>query len=165
MFSVDDRTWTLPCDIKESINVHSTNISGELLNGQYFNDVDGTFLSYTVQICPNPQRMGEYYELKTILAQPVDGHEFIFPYLGGTVQITGRVSSPIEDIWVRMPGGGVYWKGIKFIITSNGPTYVPDLNKTIQRGLTPLPDVVSPQIGDTYTYTVNGWARVNNAQG
>ena len=160
MFTVDGLEWTLPCDIKESITVHSTDISGELLNGQYFNDVDGTYLSYTLKICPNPHQMGDYYALKSILTQPVDGHAWVFPYMGSTVQITARISSTIDDVWIRNHNGAPCWAGMQFTITANGPTYEQSQAQAIARGLTPLPDVAAPEIGDTYTFTANGWVQV-----
>lgn len=161
MFTVDGMQWSIPCDITRSIRIQDSEISGQLLNGQYFHDVEGTYYDYTVKLTPNPHQMGEYYSLVQILSQPVDGHVFVFPYNGSTVQVTAKVENP-EDMWVRMPGGGVYWKGMQFQATANAPTYEPTLSGAISRGLTPLPDVLEPEIGDTYTYTADGWVLVGD---
>ena len=156
MFTVDGFEWTLPGEITRTFDVHDTDISGRLMNGQIFHDVDGTYMQYEITVCPNQHRMGDYYTLVGILSQPVDGHQFILPYDDYSIQLTGKVEKP-RDVWVRLPDGGVYWKGLRFTVSANGPSKVESLSQTIQRGLTPLPDVTSPVIGDTYTYTADGW--------
>lgn len=161
MFTVDGLQWNIPCDITRSARIQDSEISGQLMNGHYFHDVEGTFYDYTVKLTPNPHQMGQYYSLYEILTQPVEGHTFVFPYNGETVEVTAKVENP-EDIWVRMPGGGVYWKGMQFKATANGPTKQQTLRQAIRRGLTPLPDVAVPSIGDTYTFTENGWVAVND---
>lgn len=161
MFTVDGIQWTIPCDIKRTSIVQSSDISGDLLNGEYFNDVEGTYMQYEVTVCPNPWQMGQYYNLYQVISQPVDGHQFVFPYNNSTVEITARVED-ISDVYVRMPNGGVYWKGVSFTVISNAPTYEPSLTEAIQRGLTPLPNVYDAQIGDTYTYTADGWEEASS---
>lgn len=161
MFTVDGLQWTISCDISRSIRVEDSEISGKLLDGTIFHDVIGTYYDYDVTLTPNPHQMGQYYSLVELLAQPVDGHQFTFPYNGETIQVTAKVENP-SDIWVRLPNGGVYWRGMTFKATANHPTHVPTLAGAISRGLTPLPDVAEPSIGDTYTYTANGWVAVNN---
>lgn len=160
MFTVDGMEWAIPCDITRKAEITPSDISGPLLDGSYFNDVLGTYMQYEVSIVPNPHDMGAYYSLFELLSQPVDGHAFVLPYNGETIQLTARVDE-ISDIYVRMPGGGVYWRGTKFTVTANAPTKALTLEEAIQRGLTPLPDVQEPQIGDTYTYTAEGWVEVS----
>ena len=161
MFTIDGVQWSIPCDITRSIRIQDSSISGWMLNGQYFHDVEGTYYDYEVKLTPNPHQMGEYYSLLEILSQPVEGHAFVFPYNGSTVQVTAKVED-LEDVWVRLPNGGVYWKGLQFKATANGPTKTLTLQQAINRGLTPLPDVYDPQIGDTYTFTANGWEKVED---
>lgn len=159
MFTVDGMAWEIPCDITRTAEITPSDISGMLLDGSYFNDVLGTYMQYEVSVVPNPHDMGAYYSLFELLSQPVDGHEFVLPYNGDTIELTARVEE-ISDIYVRMPGGGVYWKGTEFTITSNAPTKQPTLSEAITRGMTPLPDVYDAEIGDTYTFTANGWEKV-----
>lgn len=156
MFTVDGLHWNIPCDITRNIRIQDSDISGQLLNGQFFHDVEGTYYDYDITLTPNPHQMGEYYTLIELLSQPVDGHKFVFPYNRDTIQVTAKVDEP-KDVWVRMPNGGVYWKGLQFTASANYPTNKADLNETIQRGLTPLPNIILPQIGDVYIYTLNGW--------
>ena len=156
MFTVDGVQWSIPCDITRTAKMTASDISGVMLNKQYFNDVLGTYMQYEISICPNPHEMGDYHSLFEILSQPVDGHQFALPYNNETIEITGRVSD-ISDIYVRMPGGAVYWKGTSFTVTSNAPSKTESLSTTISRGMTPLPDVYDAEIGDNYIMTVNGW--------
>lgn len=160
MFSVDGFGWTIPFDATRSIRIQDTDISGQLLNGRMFHDVEGTYFDYEITLTPDPHQMGEYYALLDILIQPVDGHQFVFPYNGETVQVTAKVENP-KDVYVDLHNGQVYWRGLTFTAAANHPSIEPGLNHAISRGLTPLPDVAEPQIGDTYTYTANGWVAVD----
>lgn len=159
MITVDGIQWAIPCDIKRTAEIKASDISGMLMDRSYFYDVLGTYMQYEISLIPSPQDMGAYYALWEQLSQPVDGHTFTLPYNGGTIEITGRVGS-VSDVYVRLPGGGVYWKGVSFVVTSNAPTKTMTLSEVISRGLTPLPDVQEPEIGDVYEYTANGWVKV-----
>lgn len=161
MFTVDGLQWSIPCDISRSIRVEDSEISGQLLDGTYFHDVTGTFIDYEITLTPNPHQMGEYYSLVQLLFQPVDGHQFTLPYNGDTVQLTAKVDNA-KDIWVRLPNNAVYWRGMSFTAKANHPTYAQTLQEAIARGVTPLPDVAVPAIGDTYTFTANGWVAVDD---
>ena len=159
MFSIDGITWDIPCDITRTAEIKASDISGMLMDRSYFYDVLGTYMQYEISLIPSPQDMGAYYALWEQLSAPVDGHTFSLPYNGSTLELTGRVDS-ISDVYVRMPNGGVYWKGVSFTVTGNAPTKTMSLSEVISRGLTPLPDVQEPEIGDVYEYTANGWVKV-----
>lgn len=156
MFIVDGVEWTIPCDITRTSEITASELSGMMLNRMYFNDILGTYLQYEVKLVPIPSQMGEYYTLMDVLTQPVGEHEFTMPYDNGEVTFTGRVEQ-ISDVYVRMPGGGTYWKGVTFTAVSIAPTKEMSHSEAISRGLPALPDVAMPNIGDTYTWTVNGW--------
>ena len=138
-FTVDGTEWTIPCDITRKIRVADSDISGLLLTGQMFHDVLGTYYDYEVTLVPNPHDMEPYYSLLNVLSQPVDGHQFIFPFDGSTVEVTAKVDE-MSDVYVRMPDNHVYWKGLKFTAASNGPNRTVSLSEAISNGLTPLPD-------------------------
>ncbi|MBO7670973.1 MAG: hypothetical protein J6S60_10335 [Oscillospiraceae bacterium] len=138
-----------------------SNISGMLLNGQIFRDILGTYYSYDIRLEMPLKNKGRYHSLIEQLSEPVDGHAFVLPYNTDTLQLTGKVEKP-KDVWVKLPSGYTYWDGLAFTITANGPTKELSLSQAINRGLTPLPDVMEPAIGDTYTYTANGWVAVND---
>jgi len=99
---------------------------------------------------------GRYANLIEQLTEPVDGHLFVLPYNNDTIQLTGKVVDP-EDVYKQLESGYTYWDGLQFSIAPNGPSKKLTLGEAIQRGLTPLPDVQAPNIGDTYTFTEDGW--------
>ena len=161
MITVDGIQWAIPCDITRTAEIKASDISGMLMDRSYFYDVLGTYMQYEISLIPSPQDMGAYYALWEQLSQPVDGHTFTLPYNGSTIEITGRVGS-VSDVYVRMPNGGAYWKGVRFTIEPNGPTKEPTLDGVIVRGRSPLPDVVTQQVGDTYTWNGTDWIETPN---
>jgi len=159
MFTVDGVQWSIPCDIKRVSEVRPSDISGMLLDKSYFNDVLGTYMQYEITLIPDPGSMADYYALYELLNSPVDGHTFVLPYNDSTVTLAARVSQ-VSDVYVRMPNGAVYWKGVSFTITANNPTKTMSLSNTIARGLTVLPEVTSPEVGDKYEWTGTTWQKV-----
>ena len=119
MFTVDGVTWSIPCDIKRTSEITSSEISGLLLNKKYYNDVIGTYLKYDVKLVANPNEMADYYAIYEIITQPVGEHTFILPYNGSTVTVVGRVEN-ISDVY-RVFGGVPYWSGTSFSVISNTP--------------------------------------------
>lgn len=160
MFAIDGVQYNVECSIEREAEIKASDISGMLLDGTIFWDVLGTYMTYDVSLTMPLRNRGRYAALIEQLTEPVDGHQFVLPYNGSTLQLTGKVDGP-ADVWVKLPSGYTYWKGLKFTITANAPTKQQTLAGAISRGLTPLPDVEEPEIGDTYTYTENGWVAVN----
>lgn len=160
MFTIDGVAYNVECSIDREAEIRASDISGMLLDRSLFWDVLGTYMNYDITLTMPLRNKGRYAALIEQLTEPVDGHAFVLPYNTGTLELTGRVED-VSDVWVKLPSGYTYWKGLKFSITANGPTKEQSLGEAIARGLTPLPDVQEPQIGDTYTYTVNGWEAVN----
>lgn len=159
MFTIDGIEYNVKCSIERTIELRESDISGMLMNRQMFRDVLGTFYNYDIRLEMPLKNKGRYAALIELLSEPVDGHQFVLPYNNGTLQLTGKADG-VEDVWVKLPSGYTYWDGLRFTIEPNGPTKQPTLEGAIARGLTPLPDVQSPEIGDTYTYTANGWEKV-----
>lgn len=159
MFTVDGIEWTIPCDIERKPDLRDSDISGLMLDRTVFHDVIGTYMNYDITLVPNPSQMGDYYALYEVLTAPVPTHEFALPYNNMTVLLLGHVRD-ISDVYVRMAGGQVYWKGMKFSVEAIHPTKQETLQQVIVHGLPALPDVAEPSIGDTYTYTGSGWERV-----
>ena len=161
MFSIDGVEYRVICRIERRAEIRESDLSGLLMNGHYFRDVLGTYYSYEIRLEMPLKNKGRYASLIEQLTEPVDGHLFTLPYNTGTIQITGKVEEP-EDVWVKLPSGYTYWDGLRFTISPNGPSKTESLAATVARGMTPLPDVYDAQIGDTYTYTANGWELVQS---
>lgn len=156
MFTVDGMQWTFPCDIQRVSEITASDISGMLLNKNYFNDVVGTFLKYTVTIVVPFGSISDYTRLYEILTDAVDAHSFVLPYNQGTITITGRVSS-VSDVYRRLADGTTHWSGIQFSVIANSPNKTHSLGEAIQRGLSPLPNIVGAVQGDTYTFDGSSW--------
>lgn len=156
MFTVDGMQWSYPCDIDRVAEMQASDISGLLLNKQYFNDVIGTFLKYTVTIVVPFGKENDYVRLYNVLTDPVDAHSFSLPYDQGSISITGRVTD-ISDVYRKLADGSVHWRGIKFTVISNSPTKTHTLSQVITRGISPMPDVAGAQVGQTYTYNGHNW--------
>ena len=156
MFSIDGVEYSVKCTIERTAEIKLSEISGMLLNGHIFRDVLGTYYSYDVRLEMPLKNKGRYANLIEQLTEPVEGHAFVLPYNTGTIQITGLVKDP-QDVWKQLPSGYTYWDGLQFTIEPNGPSKQQTLAQAINRGLTPLPDVYDAQIGDTYTFTADGW--------
>jgi len=159
MLTIDGITYDVKCDIKRTAELTASDISGLMLDGSWFNDVIGTYMVYDISFTYPLWDKNKYASIIEVLTQPVDGHVFVLPYNNSTVQITGRVDE-VADEYVRLDSGRDFWRRLAFTVTANHPTKQETLSAVITRGRTPLPDVADPEIGDTYTYTANGWEKV-----
>lgn len=159
MFTVDGMHWTFPCDIERVAEVTASELSGMLLNKNYFNDVIGTYLAYTITIVVPIGAESEYSKLYDILTEPVDAHAFILPYNQGSINITGRVQN-VSDVYRRMADGSIHWKGIKFSVVSNSPSKTHTLGQVISRGISQMPDVSVKPINAIYQYDGTNWVPV-----
>ena len=159
MFTIDGVEYRVKCNATRSAEIRESEISGMLMNGQIFRDIYGTYYSYDIRLEMPLKNKGRYAALIEQLTEPVDGHAFVLPYNNGTIQITGKPED-IEDVYKTLESGYTYWDGLQFSISPNGPTKEMTLQEAISRGLTPLPDVYDAQIGDTYTFTNDGWEQV-----
>lgn len=120
MITIDGIVWDVPCTIEREAEIKSSDISGLMLDKSYFNDVLGTYLRYSIKLAVPRGRMNNYYLIHAALTAPVNEHQFVLPYNDSTVTLTARVSN-VSDVYVRLPNGGVAWRGIKFDVISNYP--------------------------------------------
>lgn len=162
MFTIDGMTWDYPCKITRKAEMTASEISGLLMDKSYFNDVIGTYMSYDVTIAIPVGRESEYLTIYEALTNPVDGHAFVLPYDGGMISITARVASVTDD-YIRLPGGGITWKGTRFTVVANHPTKTMSLDEVITRGASPLPEASSVNVGAVYQYTSGGWTELDDA--
>lgn len=156
MFMIDGLIWDVPCKIERTAEITPSEISGLMLDKSYFNDVLGTYMSYTISMAVPLNMREEYAQIYEAITNPVDGHTLVLPYNNGMIEITARIAS-ISDVYVRLPGGQNYWKGIQFTAIANYPTKAMTLGEMVVTGRAPFPAVADPSEGDTYTYTNGGW--------
>ena len=158
MYTIDGITWPYPCTIEREAEIKPSDISGLMLDRNYFNDVYGTYMQYTVAVAVPTNDRDIYNQVYELLTDPVDGHEFVFPYNAGTLKVTARVQS-VPDRFVRLWNDGKYWQGLRFTVAANHPTKAHTLGEAISRGRAPIPEIAQPNEGDTYTWTEGHWSR------
>lgn len=156
MFVIDGLVWDIKCEITRTTQMKDSEISGMMMNKVYFHDVIGTYIEYEIEL-PAPMYLQQNYAtIYDLMSQPVGGHTWVLPYNEEFITLTGKVDK-IKDVYVEMPGGRIYWKGTKFTISGSNPIKTMSLGEVITRGLEPVPNVMSPQIGDQYTWDGTKW--------
>ena len=156
MFSIDGLEWHYPVDVSREADIRSTDLSGELMNGVYYNDVKGTYFNYTVKmVVPlnNRDSITQYYDA---LTAPVSSHTFVLPYNQQTVTLLGRVEN-VSDVYVRLPNGGTYWRGLQFTILASSPTKEVTDASFFSRGVGVLPEAATHNEGDTWVWHDGRW--------
>ncbi len=158
MIILDGIVWDVTPEIKRISKVKSSDLSGDMMDGSYFNDVEGQYVDFECKIgVPWYYNGGKYADFYEALAAPVDGHTLIMPYNEGMMQFTVRVEV-VEDEYVRRPGGRNYWRNTTVKFISNGPTRFLDLDEVLTRGRAPLPELSEGTVGDAWIYTAaSGW--------
>ncbi len=156
MWYVDGLSWDIPCTIERVAEVTASEISGMLLNKQYFNDIIGTYMKYDISIAIPVGMEDDYADLYEVLTEPVDAHAFVLPYNQSTISITGRVQT-ISDSYYGTENGTQIWRGTKFSIIANHPSKEMSLSQAISHGISPVPDVQGAVVGDIYELTQDGW--------
>ena len=157
MITIDGVVWSVPCKIVRTAEIKPSQISGLMLDKSWFNDVIGTYMSYTVTLAVPVTLRDLYAQIYEILTDPVDGHTFVLPYNSSTVTVTGRVQT-VKDTLARFPGDVNHWKGITFTVIANHPTKSKTLAEIETRGRTVVPEVAEHNEGDTWVWTNGGWA-------
>lgn len=152
----------LVCDyvksLKRTSRINRTDISGKLLNGEDWNDVDGQYLDFEVELAPFWWLPGSRYaQIYEAITAPVGGHLITVPYNEGTVTINARIEQ-MDDTCTKRPDGRYYWLNPTFTIIANAPTRQLDLDAVLIRGRTPLPELSEGTPGDSWVYEEeSGW--------
>lgn len=160
MFYIDGTRYGVPCSVQRETEVRSSEVSGQLMDGTYFNDVLGTYLTYDVTVAVPPSMEYLYTEIYEILTEPVDSHVFVLPYNQTTISVNGRIES-VSDNLVYTASAKQYWRGMTFSIVSSKPIKSADPNGVVLRGMSSLPDAYQVEVGTQYVATANGWSLVS----
>lgn len=156
MFTVDSITWPYPCDITRSTEMRQSSVSGMMLDGSYFSDVEGTFYNFTVKIAVPFTARQSYNSLRNVLTDPVAEHTFVLPDETGTLTVIGYIQN-VNDVYVRMSDGTSYWKGIMFDIQASRPTRYLTLAQASAGTRAIFPDAAEHSEGDSWTWTNGRW--------
>lgn len=160
MLTIDGVEYDVKCEIVRTAKISASDISGLMLDKTYFNDVLGTFMEYEIAFTHPLYRQGTYSEIYEALTKPVPYHTFELPYNQATVQLTARVEV-VEDEFVKLENGMVFWKNLSFVVISSAPTKTMSLTEAISNGLPPYPPVENPDVGDAYQYFDDGWEEID----
>lgn len=156
MFTIDGFRWPFACDIERTAEIRSSEVSGEMLDGGYYNDVLGTYMTYSVRVVVPLNQRNLYVSLNNLLTDPKGGHQFNLPDQGGTLNVNGRVTN-VSDVYVRMPGGEQYWKGIRFDIIANHATRSYTMDQMSAQGRIGMPEAADHHEGDTWVWHAGRW--------
>lgn len=157
-FTIDGIPFMGLCEIGRTTTIAASEISGLMMDKSYFNDVYGSYLSYSISIRLPVYDKGAYDTIYEMLTDPVDAHSFIFDYGQDHITITGRVED-VSDKLVRTRGNAKYWDALAVTVIANHPSKQMSLGEVVTRGRSPLPSEAGAVIGDLYEYTASGWER------
>lgn len=156
MFMIDGSAWEYPIDVTRNPDIRASEVSGEMLDGSYYNDVLGTYMNYTVKVvCPLNKR-DKAATLYEALTAPVEGHTFVLPYGSGNIQIAARVEG-VSDVYVCLPNGAQYWRGLQFDIIANHASRALSGAEIISRGRALMPEAAEHNEGDTWIWHNGAW--------
>lgn len=158
MFMIDGSAWEYPIDVTRNPDIRASEVSGEMLDGSYYNDVRGTYMNYTVKVVGPLNQRDALYSLYEQISAPVPDHTFTLPYNNDTVIVVGRVEG-ISDVYVRLSGGAQYWRGLQFNIIANVPTKDVTLSGIVARGRQLMPSAADNSEGDTWVWHDGAWVR------
>lgn len=124
VLTIDSITYNLPCSITRTATVKSSDLSGDLLDGSYYNDVIGTYLQYDVSIAVPTGMEAVYADLFEVLSSPVSEHTVTLPYNQTTKTFKCKIET-ISDKFYRREGTTNIWRGITFTCTGTEPIKQP----------------------------------------
>ena len=158
MIYIDDTPYDVKCSVQRTANLRPSDVSGLMLDRNYFNDVLGTYMAYDVTLKYPLKNRDRYDGLYETLIEPVDGHAFNLPYNQGRLVISARIES-VTDERVELDSRREYWASLSFTITANHPSKALTLEQMITRGRAPVPEITQPDEGDTYTWYYGRWSK------
>lgn len=124
-FTIDGIEYQMPCSIQRQAEVKASNLSGDLLDGTYYNDVIGTYMTYTIGIAVPIGMEDNYSELYEILTNPVGEHEVTLPYNQTTKTFKCKIDT-VSDKLYKQEGSTTIWRGISFTCTGTEPIKKPE---------------------------------------
>lgn len=124
-FTIDGQGFSLPCSIEREATIKSSDVSGYLMDDNYLNDAEATYLTYSVKVAIpiTQQAQEEYSTLYEILTAPTPEHYFTFPYNQTTIAFKGRIES-VSDSFFRKTNDVNIWRATSFDVVMNEPIKV-----------------------------------------
>ena len=119
--TMDGVTYNFAASVTRQAIIRSSDVSGYLLNNDYYNDVLGTYYEYTVKIAVPRGSEADYAFFYRNLAAPVAEHTFILPFNQTQKTVKARVSIISDEFYGQDENGVKYWRRTTFKISANEP--------------------------------------------
>lgn len=117
--SMDNVDYTFAASVKRRSVIVSSDNSGMLMDGTYYNDVIGTYLEYDVSLAVPAGQEDAYVSFYEALNEPVEYHDFVLPYNNDMVLIRGRVKEISDTYMQKNAQGKVTWRKISFTVAES----------------------------------------------
>lgn len=128
MFSIDGVAFDMPASIHRTSNIKSSDLSGDLLDGNYFNDVIGTYVEYEISVAVPVQEEENYAALYEMLTRPVPEHTVRMPYNDGMITFKARIETVSDKLYraddKRTMWDRNIWRGTTFTVKATRPQKV-----------------------------------------
>lgn len=131
-FIIDNSEYTFATSVKRRSVVVSSDNSGMLMDGTYYNDVIGTYLEYDVSLAIPEGQQDAYVTFYETITSPVAYHDFVLPYNNSSVVVRGRIQNISDSYLQKNSQGKVTWRNIRFTIAESIP------HKTSSGSYTPV---------------------------
>ena len=115
---VEGIRYNMVCGVSREARIESSEVSGEMMDGHYVNDVEGTRFVYTVTLAIPVGQEDNYAALYEVLSTPQAQHTFVLPYNDSNISIQGRIEN-IRDTHVKTQGSQELWRATSFRVVSN----------------------------------------------
>ena len=115
-FILDNTEYTFAVSVKRRSVVVSSDNSGMLMDGTYYNDVIGTYLEYDVSFAIPEGQQDAYVAFYEAITSPVAYHDFVLPYNNQSVVVRGRIQNISDTYMQKNSQGKVTWRNISFTI-------------------------------------------------
>lgn len=125
MLSIDGVEYDVFCDIARESEIKASEISGILLNKQYYNDVLATYVKYTITLAIPVTKMAQYASLYDVLVAPVPYHFMVLPYNDTFIGFNGRIEVVSDRYYDPSGQNQGVWRGTQFEFIPKDPVRLP----------------------------------------
>lgn len=119
MFNIDGWVFNFPIDVSRTTDMYETEVSGMLMNLNYYHDLRASFVKYSVKLAIPRGNEQDYSRLYNLLIQPSE-HYFTLPFNQEEIEFRGIIKS-VSDKLIKQVGGVNIWHNISFDIESSEP--------------------------------------------
>lgn len=116
---MDNAEYNFACSVKRRAVIVSSDNSGILLDGSYYNDVMGTYMEYDVSLAIPAGQEDAYVAFYEAITNPIPYHDFVLPYNNEMTLVRGRVANISDTYMQKNALGKVTWRNITFTVAES----------------------------------------------